>query len=107
MTLDALSIVSMTHDYHKYKLIWNNPVVGEDLLCECEVGNPHDTHTVAVKKVIDGNLTVVGHILQRISSICSMFLRCGGKIILSLLFLTNGLQYRHLVRVMSPRVLQF
>ena len=51
----------------KYKLIWNNPVVGEDLLCECEVGNPHDTHAVAVKKVIDGNLTMVGHILQRIS----------------------------------------
>ena len=89
----------------KYKLIWNNPVVGEDLLCECEVGNPHDTHAVAVKplKVIDGNLTMVGHIPRRISSICSMFLRRGGKTLLSLPFLANGLkivQYRHLVRVM-------
>ena len=92
MTLDALSIESMIRGYHKYKLIWNNPVVGEDLLCECEVGNPHDTHAVAVKKVIDGNLTMVGHIPQRISSICSIFLRHGGKTLLSLLFLTNGLE---------------
>ena len=51
MTLYALSIESMIRGYHEYKLIWNNPVVGEDLLCECKVGNPHDTHAVAVKKV--------------------------------------------------------
>ena len=40
------------------------PFVGEDLLCEQEVGNPHDTRAVAVKKVIDGNLpvTVVQHV---------------------------------------------
>ena len=37
-------------------------------------------HAVAVKKVIDGNLTVVGHVPHRISSICSIFLRCGGAI---------------------------
>ena len=43
----------MIRGYHEYKLIWNNPVAGEDLLlCEREIGNPHDTHTVAVKKVI-------------------------------------------------------
>ena len=70
----------MIRSYHEYKLIWNNPVVGEDLLCEREVGNPHDTHAVAVKKVIDGNLTVVGHIPQRLSSICSIFLRRSGTI---------------------------
>ena len=52
----------MIRGYHEYKLIWNNPVVGEGLLCQCEVGNPYDTHAVAVKKVFDGNLTVVGHI---------------------------------------------
>ena len=64
MTLYALSIESMIRGYHEYKL---NPVVGEDLLCERKVGNPHDMQAVAVKKVIDGNLTMVGHILQRIS----------------------------------------
>ena len=41
--------------------MWDNPVVGEDLLCECEVGNHHDTHAVAVKIIIDDNLTVIGH----------------------------------------------
>ena len=102
MTLYALSIESMIRGYHEYKLIWNNPVVGEDLLCEREVANPHDTHVVAVK-VIDGNLTVVGHIPF---SICSIFLRRGGKTLLSFLFITNGLkilQYRHL-QVLESRV---
>jgi len=105
--------------YHEYNIACNNPVVGENLLCKCEVGivshgqttfqhrcyclqykrlrmgaytasnnaqhkkvvwpletkvgNSHDTHAVAVKKVINGNLTVVGHIPQRISSICSIY----------------------------------
>jgi len=48
-----------------YKVAWDNPwLVVEDLLCECEVGNPHDTHIMAVSN--DGNLTAVGHIPQRI-----------------------------------------
>jgi len=45
----------------RLKVVWNNPVVGEDL-CECEVRNPHDTDTVADKDIINGNLTVVVHI---------------------------------------------
>ena len=61
-------------------VLYGNPFVGEDLLCEQEVGNPYDTHTVVVKKAIDGNLTVVGHVPQTISSICSIFLRRGGTI---------------------------
>jgi len=32
--------------YHEYKVAWYNPLVGEDLLSEHEVGNPHDTHAV-------------------------------------------------------------
>ena len=43
-----------------YKLVWDNPVVGENLLCEREIGNHHDTYAVAVKKIIDGNLTMAG-----------------------------------------------
>jgi len=27
--------------YHKYKVVWYNPPVGEDLLSKSEVGNPH------------------------------------------------------------------
>ena len=80
ITLYAFSIESMIRGYYKYKLIWDNPVVGECLLCEREVGNPHGTHAVVVKKVIDGNLTEVGHVPHRISSIFSIFLRRGGTI---------------------------
>jgi len=56
-------VESIICGYHKYKVVWDNPVVGEDL-CECEVRNLHDTHTIAVNKVVNGNLTVVaiGHI---------------------------------------------
>jgi len=38
-----------------------------------EVRNSHDTHAVAVKDIIDGSLTVVGHISQRMVSICFIF----------------------------------
>ena len=58
----AFSVESMICCYHEYQAVWHNPFVGEDLLCVHEVGNRHNTHAVAVKKVIDGNLTVVGHI---------------------------------------------
>jgi len=61
-----------------HKVVWDNPVV-EDLLCECEVGNPHNTHAVRVKKVIYSNLTVVGHIPRRILSISSIFSVCQNK----------------------------
>ena len=57
----VFSVESMICGYHEYKIVWDNPVVGENLLCEREVGNHHNTHAVAVK-IIDSNLTVVGHI---------------------------------------------
>ena len=55
MILYAFSIESMIRGYHEYKLVCDNPFVGKDLLCEQEVGNPHNMHAVAVKKVIGGN----------------------------------------------------
>ena len=70
----------MIRGYHEYNVVWDNPVIGENLLCKREVGNPHDMHAVAVKKVIDGSLTVMGHVPQRISSIYSILLRRGGTI---------------------------
>ena len=35
----TFSIELMISGYHKYIVVWNNPVVGEDLLCEHEVRN--------------------------------------------------------------------
>jgi len=34
----------MIRGYHEYKVVWYNPLVGEDLLHQSEVENPHDTH---------------------------------------------------------------
>ena len=51
----TFSIKLLIRSYHKYIVVWNKLVVGEDLLCEREVENSHDMHAVAVKKVIDGN----------------------------------------------------
>ena len=70
----------MIRGYHEYVVVWENPVYGEILVCHREVGNAHDTHAVAVKKVIGDNLKVVGHISRRISSMCSIFLRRGAEI---------------------------
>jgi len=50
------------------------------LQCEREVGNSHDPMSVAVKKLIDGENTIVGHVPRRISPLCSVFIRRGGSI---------------------------
>ena len=52
----------------------------ENLPCERETGNLHDPQAMAVKKMIDGTLQVVGHAPRKISSICSIFIRRGGSI---------------------------
>ena len=54
--------------------------VGEELICEQEVGNSHDPQAVALKKEIDGDLRIVGHVPRRISSSCFIFIRRGGSI---------------------------
>ena len=58
----VIAVESMIRGYHKQKVAWDKPVHGENLVCGHGVGNHHDTHAVAVKKAINGNLTVVGHI---------------------------------------------
>ena len=45
-----LTICSTTQGYHEYKEIWDNLIIGEELGCQQEVGNPHDTNAVAVIK---------------------------------------------------------
>ena len=70
----------MIRGYHEYKNIWESPTADDDLLCEHEVGNPHDTYAVAIRKDIAAEITTLGHIPRRISSICSIFIRRGGKI---------------------------
>ena len=75
------SVESKIRGYHEYKGIWENPNIGESLICEREVGNAYDTHAVAIKKTIEGDIKIVGHIPREISDICSIFIRRGGSIV--------------------------
>ena len=72
---------AMIRGYHEYKNIWMNPVIEEQLSYEREIGNAHDTHAVAIRKTIDGEIKTVGHVPRRISLICSIFVRRGGSIL--------------------------
>ena len=42
--------------------------IEEELSCKQEIGNTHDTHAVAVRNIIDGNIKVVEHV-----PICTTF----------------------------------
>jgi len=57
----SFEIESMICGYHVCKAIWEDPINGEMLVCESKVGNPHDPLSVAVKKMISGESTIVGH----------------------------------------------
>ena len=66
---------SVVRGYHVYKSIWT-PVIGEELLCEREEGNPSDRYAVSVLDLS----TVVGHVPRHISTLCNVFIRRGGSI---------------------------
>lgn len=65
MTMFGCVVNSLIRGYHEYKSIWKNSSTDNDLLCEHEVGNAHDTHAVAVRKDIVGKATTVRHIPQK------------------------------------------
>ena len=48
--------------------------LGEQLTCQCEVGNMVERHTISVKK---DNGETVGHMPKKIPRICSMFFQHG------------------------------
>ena len=75
MAISQFTVEAMICGYHEYKSVWINPVIEEELLCEWEIGNAHDTHAVAVCKIIDGDMKVVGHVPCKISALCIIFIR--------------------------------
>ena len=77
----GFSVESMIRGYHDYKSIWENPNIGESLICEQEICNCYDTHAVAIKKTIEGDIKTVGLVPKKISAICLIFIRCGGSIV--------------------------
>ena len=55
--------------YHVYNDIWTT-IVGEELECAREVGNAKDRYAVSILRGSD----IVGHLPQKISRVCSLFL---------------------------------
>ena len=66
---------SCVRGYHIYMSIWD-AVIGEELPCRRDTGNERDRYTVAVMK----DETIIGHLPQKISRLCSLFLRRGNSI---------------------------
>ena len=75
MSHGTSSADSVIREHHVHKDVWL-PVVGEDLMCQRELGNPRDPFAISVFK--DGS--IVDHVPRKVSAICSMFLQMGGTI---------------------------
>ena len=65
----SFSLTTAVCGFHIYKDVWE-PTIGEVLSCERDIGNSHDTFTVAIKNSSE----VVGHVPRFLSSICSIFI---------------------------------
>ena len=81
-------VESMVHGYHEHKTVWDSPVLGEELICAREIRNSYDPMAVAVKKEIHGETITVGHILKRISALCSI---CIKEVVIDILQGTKAL----------------
>ena len=75
----SFAIESMIRGHHEHKCIRENPS-DDEYVCERKIGNAHDTHAVAIRKDIDGETRILGHIPRKLSSHCSIFIRYGGMI---------------------------
>ena len=60
MTAYMIYINLMVQGYYDYQSVWDNPLEDGDLLCEWETGNSQDLQALAIKKIIDNTLQVVG-----------------------------------------------
>lgn len=66
---------SCIRGYHVYKSVWNASI-GDKLHCIREPGNNMDRYVIAVME----GTSVVGHLPRKISHLCSLFIKKGGKI---------------------------
>ena len=66
---------SCVRGYHVYESIWE-AALGERIGCVREPFNANDRYAVALKK----DSAVIGHLPQKTSPICSLFIRRGGTI---------------------------
>ena len=66
---------SFARGYHAYMTIWT-PFIGESLLCKHEPDNIVDKNAVAIIRTDSmGKDSVVGHLPENISKLCTLFLK--------------------------------
>ena len=66
---------SFARGYHAYMTIWT-PLIGESLLCKHEPANIVDKNAVAIIRTDSmGKDSVVGHLPENISKLCTLFLK--------------------------------
>ena len=70
--MECFTYEYMVRSYHVYNHVWEAEK-GEVLQCRRERSNLHDPYSIAKVK----NDTVVGHVLQKLSTLFSMFLQSG------------------------------
>ena len=71
MAISRFTVEAMIRGYHEYT------ESEEELSCEREIVNAHDTHAYAVRNITDGDIKTVGHV---ISALCSIFIRRSGSV---------------------------
>ena len=69
----VFSIDSMIRGYLEYKTVWDDPIDGEELECKPEIRNSYDMHTIVVRKSIDREEKIVGHVPRKLLTICLLF----------------------------------
>ena len=71
---EEYEVMSCVRGYHIYQLIWDASI-GEMLRCKSDIHNSHDQYAISVMK----DEITVGHLPRKLSRMCSLFLRRGGK----------------------------
>ena len=75
---EEYEVISCVRGYHIYQLIWDasrDASIGEMLQCKSDSHNSHDRYAISVMK----DEITVGHLPRKLSRMCSLFLRRGGK----------------------------
>jgi len=73
--MSYVQLRSCVRGFHEYQAIWE-PTHGEELQCSRETDNPNDPYAVSVTRGGE----VVGHVPHKISRMCAVFIRNGGRI---------------------------
>ena len=77
--MEVYEVDSIVRGYHVFKEIWT-PFIGEDLEYKRDASNIRDAYAVGIMRQEEtGSTAIVGHVPQKISAACSLFLQRAGS----------------------------